>query len=211
MQSNPSSSAPPRVNVPFVVAVGVLCAAAFAFNYQRHGFHAESYLWTIRTVVKAAFCFFILSYVASPLHQWRPSNVSEFLMRHRATTGAAFAVAQLSAAACASVIWNHWPQIIHAISQPAERVAGVVVFVWIAIMLATSNGWAIRALGRRGWASVHAGGMAVIWIAYLLDYGRRMVEWSPVYGIFVAALLFVLVLRLRLLVVRRLAVPGAPA
>ena len=211
MQSNPSTAAAPRVNVPFVVAVGALCAAAFAFNYQRYGFQADSYLWTIRTVVKVAFCFFFMSYVASPLHQWKPSGASAFLVRHRATTGAAFAVAQLSAACCALTIWSNWPQIIHAISQPAERVAGLVVFAWIFLMLATSNQWAVGKMGRRGWSSVHGAGMAVIWIAYLLDYGRRMVEWSPLYGIFVAALLFVLVLRLRLIVLRRMAVPGAPA
>jgi hypothetical protein len=199
----------PSVNPRFVAAVACFCAAVLAFNYSRHGFHEDSFLWTIRTVVKLAFAFFILSYAASPLHHWKPSALSGFLMRHRATTGAAFAVAQLSAAVCASVIWTHWPHIIHAISTPVERVLGVMVFVWIFLMLVTSSGRAIDLLGRGLWSGIHTYGMIVIWIAYLLDYGRRTVEWSPMYGIFVALLFAVMALRLRLLLLRRLSATAA--
>jgi DMSO/TMAO reductase YedYZ heme-binding membrane subunit len=208
MQTDSLPSAVPRVSAPFLVAVGLFCASAFAFNYSRHGFHEDSFLWTIRTVVKLAFAFFTLSYIASPLHDWRPSRASAFLMRHRATTGAAFAVAQLSAAACASVIWNHWPHIIHAISNPVDRVLGVMVFVWIFIMLVTSNQYSIQKLGRSVWSGIHTYGMIVIWLAYLLDYGRRTVEWSPVYGIFVGLLFLIMALRMRVLL-RRFTAPAA--
>lgn len=207
MQTN--TFQPPRVNVWFITAVGVLCACVFAFNYSRLGFQPDAYLWTIRTVVKVAFTFFALSYIASPLHQWRPTGFSELLVKHRATTGAAFAVAQLSAALCAAVIWTHWPQIIHAISNPVDRVLGVMVFVWIFVMLITSNQTAINLLGRRFWGFIHTYGMILIWLAYLLDYGRRTIEWSPLYGIFTGTLLVILVLRARLLFTRRAAVPAS--
>ncbi|MBA3772261.1 MAG: hypothetical protein H0X13_07200 [Ramlibacter sp.] len=202
---------PPRVNWTFVAVMGVLCACVFGFNYSRYGFHADSYLWTIRTVVKLAFAFFALSYISSPLHDWRPTRFSTLLMKHRATTGAAFAVVQLSAAACALVIWNNWPQIIHAISTPVERVLGVMVFTWIFIMLITSNQFAIDKLGRRLWSGIHTYGMMVIWIAFLLDYLRRTVEWSLAYGVFTGTLLLILFLRARVLLVRRRAASPAPA
>ncbi|SDH56362.1 hypothetical protein [Variovorax sp. OV700] len=203
-------SAPPRVNGGFLVFVAVVCAAIFAVNYARYGFAQDTFLWTIRTVVKQAFLFFTLSYIASPLHQWFPTRVSAFLMRHRATTGAAFAVSQLTAGACATTIWLNWPEIIHAISQPVERVLGVMVFVWIFIMLITSHRAAIDLLGRRLWSGIHTYGMIVIWIAYLLDYGRRTIEWSPYYGIFTGALLVILLLRGGLLL-RRIVAPSSPA
>jgi hypothetical protein len=201
---------PPRLNVGLLVLVAAVCAAIFAFNFSRYGFVKESFLWTIRAVVKIAFVFFSASYIASPLHAWFPSRISEFLMRHRATTGAAFAIAQLSAASCAITIWVSWPEVIHAISQPVERVAGLMVFAWILVMLLTSNAGAMQKLGKKSWRGIHTYGSILIWIAYLLDYGRRTIEWSPYYGVFVAMLLLIFVLRAGL-IVRRWFVPTPPA
>lgn len=206
----PEVSAPPRVNGGFLLFVAAVCTAIFAVNYARYGFAQDTFLWTIRTVVKQAFFFFALSYIASPMHRWRPTRASAFLMRHRATTGAAFAVSQLTAGACATAIWLHWPEIIHAISQPVERVLGVMVFVWIFIMLITSHRAAISFLGMRLWSAIHTYGMIVIWIAYLLDYGRRTIEWSPYYGIFTGTLVVIFLLRAGLLV-RRIVTPSSPA
>ena len=194
-----SSSNPPLVN-PFVVLGAVLLGAtAFAINFARFGFAADAFLWTIRYVVKQAFVFFALSYIASPLHAYRPTSASAFLVRHRATTGAAFAVSQLTAGACVLVVWNHWPHFIHAVSNPVERVLGCMVFAWIITMLATSNQWAIKQLGMRLWSGIHSYGMIVIWITFMMDYLRRSIEWSPLYGVFVLTLLAILALRMRAL------------
>ncbi|RQS14593.1 hypothetical protein DIE07_04720 [Burkholderia sp. Bp9002] len=204
------TNAQPSVNATFLVGVAAVCAAVFAFNFSRYGMVKDSFIWTIRVVVKLGFVFYTMSYIASPLHQLLPTGFSTFLMKHRATTGAAFAVSHLSAAGCAITLWVTWPQVIYAISNPVERVLGLTVFAWILVMLLTSNRASIGLLGQRFWHAIHTYGMMVIWVGYLLDYGRRTLHWSPYFGIFTGTLVLIFVLRLTVNI-RRLVRPSMPA
>ncbi|MEE3507575.1 hypothetical protein QN399_15105 [Pseudomonas sp. 10C3] len=174
----------------------VSCVAVILSALAIVGFTDKAFVYSIRVIVKFAFMFFAMSYIAAPLYRVSSSRVTAFLMRHRATTGATFAVCQLMAAVCVGFIWFNYFYIIEAISSPVERVLGLIVLGWIFLMLLTSNKTVRQALSVHAWGKLQKYGMMVIWIAYLLDYGRRTIEWSPVFGIFVAILLAIFVLRL---------------
>jgi hypothetical protein len=187
---------------PAVIVVGVISGSVIGVNYVHFGFSDRAFVWSIRIVVKLAFTCFALSYVAAPLNQTWPSAVSRFLMKWRATTGASFAVAQLSAGVCVVFLWTTFFHIVAAVSGPIDRALGVVVLSWILTMLMTSNRYAMERIGMRWWRNVHAYGMMAIWIGYLLDYTTRTFQWSYVYGVFLLVLLCIFFLRARLLMMR---------
>lgn len=180
----------------FVSIACASCLAVIVGALAIVGFTDKAFVYSIRVIVKFAFVFFAMSYIAAPLYRVSSSRFAAFLMRHRATTGATFAVCQLMAAVCVGFIWFNYFYIIEAISTPVERVLGLIVLGWIFLMLLTSSKSVRQALSVHVWGALQKYGMMVIWIAYLLDYGRRTVEWSPVFGIFVAILLAIFVLRL---------------
>jgi DMSO/TMAO reductase YedYZ heme-binding membrane subunit len=189
-------NAAPKIYFPVLVAAFLACVAVVAGNLVYFGLSADAFVWSVRVIVKQGFVFFALSYIAAPLYRLRPGPFSAFLMRHRATTGAAFAVTHLSAGACVAYIWTHHFHLVEAISSPVERVLGLIVFTWIFVMLMTSNQYAIDALGRKAWGWIHQYGMRVIWITYFLDYADRTMRWSFLFSAFLLVLLTILALRL---------------
>jgi DMSO/TMAO reductase YedYZ heme-binding membrane subunit len=189
------SNAAPKIYFPVVVAALLSCVTVVTYNLFHFGLSADAFVWSVRVIVKQGFIFYALSYIAAPWNRLRPGPFSAFLLRHRATTGTAFAVTHLSAGACVAYIWTHYFHLVEAISSPVERVLGLTIFAWIFAMLITSNQVAIRTLGRKAWGGLHRYGMRVIWIAYFLDYADRTVRWSFLYGAFLLVLLTILVLR----------------
>lgn len=187
----------PKIYFPVIALALLSSLCVFTFNLFHFGLSADAFVWSIRVIVKQGFIFFALSYIAAPLYRWRPNAVSAFLMRHRATTGTAFAVTHLFVGILVGYIWFHYRYIIEAISAPFERILGLIVFAWIFLMLISSNRYSIDKLGRSVWGGLHKYGMIVIWIAYFLDYTDRTVRWSYFYGIFLLVLLSILALRIR--------------
>src|SRR5476649_2510447 len=72
------------------------------------GFTDKAFVYSITVIVKFAFMFFAMSYIAAPLYRVSSSRVAAFLMRHRAITRATFAVSQLIAAVCVGFIWFNY-------------------------------------------------------------------------------------------------------
>ncbi|MDU9391292.1 hypothetical protein ACIP1T_16575 [Pseudomonas japonica] len=184
------------VSWTFVSLAALACLGVLLTLLALLGFTDKAFVYAIRVIVKIAFTFFALSYIAAPLYRFSSGRAAKFLMRHRATTGAAFAACHLTAGISIAFIWFNFRYVIEAISTPVDRVLGLIALSWIALMLVTSSARVQQAIGARAWGLIHKYGMMLIWIGYMLDYGRRALQWHPVFGFFVAVLLTILVLRL---------------
>lgn len=150
------------------VAVFLVAEAALAF--AAFGAGAEGLQAVARYSGRLGLFWFGLAFAASAWHRLAPSPLTRLALSRRRQLGLAFGVhhlvhlgwllAYLSAAGKAL--------------DPARAAGGLVGYVLLVAMMATSTDAAVRWLGRRRWQRVHRLGLWYLWIAFALTYVPRL-------------------------------------
>jgi len=134
--------------------------------------------WTARIGLP----IFLLTYAASSLAKFWPSELTRTLWRDRRWWGLGFA-------ACHTV---HLYALLKALEASGEQrtigslVPGGTAYLLIFLMAITSNDAAMRALGKN-WKRLHRFGIHYVWFIFTAAYGGRLMEAKTrpeaIYGI----------------------------
>lgn len=155
----------------------------------------------LRTTARVSFVWFMLAFIASPLHQLRPtSRTADWLLRHRRALGVIFG---LSMSIHVGFILRLY--VLHAPARPpmvteADFYIGIPGLVMVALLTITSLEALKQRLGATAWRRLHTTGIWVVWAIFflcLVDSVGRKETLHPVlaYYLFIAVLLFGLALR----------------
>jgi len=132
-----------------------------------HGSGTEGLGLTTRYLARLASPFFLAAFSASALAELAPSKTSFWLLSHRRWLGLGYATVMLA----------HLVAIIVFVSsrdEPLEvgptQILGGIGFVFIALMAATSNDGAVRALGRARWSRLHRVCLYYLWFIITATY-----------------------------------------
>ncbi len=150
----------------------------------------------IRLTARTSLLLFSLAFVASSLHRLLPGRLTEWVLENRRMFGLGFAFSHLLHAAALVRLARIDPILFDSLTTPVSFIAGGSAYLIILLLAATSfdrtRGW----IGERGWARLHGTGMWVIWLFFLINFGKR----AAVNGMYWPAMLIIaLALALRLL------------
>ena len=154
----------------------------------------------LRTTARVSFVWFMLAFVASPLQQLRPSQVSAWLLSRRRALGVIFG---LSMSIHVGFILRLYA--LHAPARPpmvndADFFIGIPGLVMVAVLTITSAEALKRRLRPIDWQRVHTTGIWLVWAIFflcLVDSVGRKATAHPVlaYYTFIAVLLVGMALR----------------
>jgi sulfoxide reductase heme-binding subunit YedZ len=144
---------------------------------------------------------FLVVFAASAWHGLRPSAASRWTLANRRYLGLSVA---------ASHLWHLLALVGFAALSPEFRAGtdplalwvGGAAFVLLALMAATSTDGAQRALGC-AWGRLHATGLAVLWLAFVLAYAAAAAARSPFHAVMTLAFVAGLATRVGARVARR--------
>ena len=154
----------------------------------------------LRMTARVSFVWFMLVFVASPLHGLSPSRVSAWLMSRRRAFGVIFG---LSMSIHVGFILRLYA--LHAPARPpmvtaADFFIGIPGLVMVGLLTITSAEAAKRRLGPVAWQRLHTTGIWVVWAIFFLclvdSVGRKTTAhpWLAYYT-FIAVLLLGMGLR----------------
>lgn len=190
-----------RRTVPLLLAL-VFALAAVALGHGVGVSSTQQALLAARWTARAALPFFLIAFTARAMaHIW-PGVLTRALLRRRRQWGLGFALAHfihLGSLYYYVTIAAPAGERLSRTAFVAENVGGIVIFVFITLMAATSNDAAVRRL-RRWWGRLHLTGSYAIWGAFTLAYAGRFTDGDPDHFVtaFVFAPLMLAALALRL-------------
>lgn len=167
-----------------------MLAAVFA----AYGWGGEGLAAAIRWTAKTSFVLFLTAFSASSLRAVMPSPKTRWLLANRRYFGVSFAVSHLfhAAAIIASIVTSDDASEERTLAGSAP---GLIVYLFILFMLATSFDRTAAMVGPRVWRTMHTLGGYLVFFSFLSAYGLRALE-SPWYSGYVILLLAVLGLRI---------------
>jgi DMSO/TMAO reductase YedYZ heme-binding membrane subunit len=140
----------------------ILSAASIAL-FAASGVSEESVRAWIRATARASVALFLMTFVARPLVQLRPSGVARWLLANRRYLGVGGAYAQLLHGL--AIVWlfrsfaSYEPDLVGLIG------GGLGFALYFAMALSSSDA-AVATLGRRNWKRLHTAGAWWIWIVF---------------------------------------------
>ena len=141
--------------------------ALWAFSYDAELSAQYAARWSAR----AGFPIFLCSFIASSYYRLSKNDISKFLLRNRRQWGLAFAFSH----AIHFGFILYFFQVTSLDITIANLGAGLIPYMFIALMAITSNDMSMRLLGRN-WKRLHWVGAYSIWIAYFTSYFGRIFE-----------------------------------
>lgn len=186
------SSATSRGVGPACAIAAVVGIAAVAIGHALGEDTAGGWQLAARYTARLAFPLFLAAFVAGPWQRLRPGRVPRWLLRHRRAIGLAFATVFL-AHTVSLVSFN---VVKGTMPPPTVLVVGGGALVATAVMAATSNDAAVRALGGARWRRLHGFGMWWLWLVFTFTYGGRLGREPDFFAVFALACLGALVLRI---------------
>lgn len=160
----------------------------------------------LRTTARVSFVWFMLAFLASPLHQLRPSALSAWMKRRRSALGVVFGLSMSIHVAFILRLYElHRPERPPMVTE-ADFYIGIPGLVLVAALTLTSFDLLRRRLSERAWQVLHRTGIWVVWAIFFLclvdSVGRKDTEYP-----FLAYHLFIVVLlagaALRIVAARR--------
>jgi methionine sulfoxide reductase heme-binding subunit len=169
----------------------------------------------LRTTARISFVWFMLTFIASPLQQLRPTRASAWLMHRRRALGVIFG---LSMSIHVGFILRLFA--LHAPARPpmvtdADFFIGIPGLVLVALLTITSAEALKQRLGATRWRRLHTTGIWVVWTIFFLclvdSVGRKTTD-HPVlaYHAFIAVLLLGMGLRVWAAWHRNMQTPASP-
>jgi methionine sulfoxide reductase heme-binding subunit len=122
----------------------------------------------IRFTARSSCVLFLLAFVGSSLAALWPSAITQWLRANRRYFGLSFA---------ASHVWHAIAIIGLAFFSQGKAISyspgGMLGYVFIVLMAATSNNGAMQWLGDRRWQILHLVGAYYLWIAFFVSFSKR--------------------------------------
>lgn len=173
-------------NIILLSAITLVCGALWLRPSE---LGPPGYLgYALRVTAWIAFLFFIVAYVAQPVHKL--FGGSRWLVAHRRYFGLAAAFAHTVHFGYVVVYVRTTTEII----EPATYLGGGLAFVLFWVMALTSNDASMRWLGLR-WKRIHGFGMHYLWFVFALTFSGGIGS-SWVSSLFFADCVIALVLRI---------------
>jgi len=144
-----------------VRAAGFFVAVLSVGIFWTYGSGEEGVRAAVRGTARASMVFLCAAYVASATRSLWPSPQSAWLVRNRPYLGFSLGVSHAAHAAFLVVLFSHY----EAFQLPAA-LGGLIGYLILIGMLATSNAWSRRTLGPRGWKRLHTLGIHVLWFLF---------------------------------------------
>nr|WP_315234419.1 hypothetical protein [uncultured Albidiferax sp.] len=159
----------------------------------------------IRATARSSLLLFVLAFTASAQARLWPGAWSQWLCSQRRQLGLAMAVSHaIHACAIAGfALLDPLAFQIHLVQS--NPVPGTIGYAFIVAMAATSFDRSAAWLGPRAWRWLHLGGMYLLWVSFMVTFGKRLPQ-SGAYAVPVLILLAALGLRLWPWLLRRRAV-----
>jgi len=181
------------VGITTVGGAAALVAVASLWLVLIDGANEASLRQLIRLSVDVAFPLFFVSFSASALHRFSPSQATRYLLRNRRYTGLSFAALFLWHAGLIYSLARLYPEPFFSELSNIALYSGVLTFSVVALMAATSNDYSVKYLGRPVWSRLHKVLGYFVAVMFLLTYLGKLdqVFFWP----FAAAALAVFVLR----------------
>ena len=142
----------------------VLAASLFTFV----GTGSDGTELALRMTARLSFVWFMLAFVAAPLHQLRPSPPSAWLLRRRRALGVTFGLSMAVHVVCIRRLF-----MLYAPEQPpmvttADFFIGIPGLVLVGLLTLTSLDALKRRLGPVAWRRLHVTGIWVVWAIFFL-------------------------------------------
>ena len=148
----------------YAVFVGGLAAAVLAVPEPGD----QELRAVIRLTAFTSVVPFLLAFIASALVRLRPSAATRWLVANRRYLGLSFATSHVGHGIAIAALARSTPAFLPNV-QTATLVGGGLGYAFVALMAATSNDAAQRALGR-GWAPLHTTGLYYLWFIFIFTY-----------------------------------------
>lgn len=148
----------------------------------------------LRTTARVSFVWFMLAFLASPLHQLRPSALSAWMKRRRSAIGVVFGLSMSIHVAFILRLYElHHPERPPMVTE-ADFYIGIPGLVMVAALTITSFDLLRRRLSERAWQALHRTGIWLVWAIFFLclvdSVGRKNTEYPFLaYHLFIAVLL----------------------
>lgn len=160
-----------------------------------HQFDVDGVRMAIRATARTSFVLFTLAFSASALLALWPGAWTRWQRRNRRQLGLAFAVSHALHALAILAFARLDPVQFMAQTNPVTWVTGGIAYLFIAAMAATSFDRTAAWVGPLAWRVLHGVGGYYLLISFMFSNGKR-IGISPFYGVPVAILAVVLLLRL---------------
>lgn len=160
----------------------------------------------LRMTARLSFVWFMLAFVAAPLHRLWPSRLSAWLMRRRRALGVTFGLSMAVHVVCIQRLFALYAPVPPPMVTTADFVIGIPGLILVGLLTLTSLDALKRRLRPTAWRRLHVTGIWVVWAIFFLclvdSVGRKSTD-HPIlaYYSFIAVLL--LALGLRALAARR--------
>lgn len=154
----------PWVVGAYAVFVGGLAAAVLAVPEPGD----QELRAVIRLTAFTSVVPFLLAFTASALTRLRPSPASRWLVANRRYLGLSFAASHVGHGIAIAALARSAPSFLPNV-QTATLFGGGLGYVFVALMAATSNDAAQRALGR-AWGLLHTTGLYYLWFIFIFTY-----------------------------------------
>jgi sulfoxide reductase heme-binding subunit YedZ len=171
-------------------------ASITAFIVIAGGVSAPALGLAIRFTARTSFVLFSAAFSASALVALAPSPLTRWLRRNRRQLGVAFAASHFTHAIAIGLYAALQPNAFHDHTRSMNPIPGIIAYVFIAAMTATSFDRTAAWLGRRGFGILHTLGSIYVWFAFLNAFLTRALHVAPSYWFPVVVLLAVMSLRL---------------
>ncbi|MCY1708424.1 hypothetical protein [Pannonibacter sp. SL95] len=127
--------------------------------------------WTART----SLVLFLLAFVASALARLAPGAGSQALIGRRPALGLGFAISHGWHLAGILALAYLDPVLFGQLTNPVTIGSGVIAYLFIAAMAATSSDRAVRWLGAANWRRLHMTGSWYLFLSFVVAFGKRAV------------------------------------
>lgn len=174
----------------------VLAAALFAW----FGSGSDGTELALRMTARLSFVWFMLAFVAAPLHRLRPSRLSAWLLRRRRALGVTFGLSMAVHVVCIQRLFMLYAPEPPPMVTTADFVIGIPGLVLVGLLTLTSLESLKRRLRPAAWTRLHTTGIWVVWAIFflcLVDSVGRKTTAHPflAYYTFIGVLLLGLALR----------------
>jgi sulfoxide reductase heme-binding subunit YedZ len=172
--------------------VSLLVMTAWAFHAHAG---VEAARWLIRATARSSLLWFLLAYGAQSAFELWPGLWTAPLRRHRRQWGRLLVISHGIHALAIVALAHLAPALFATLSPPSERIGPALAYVVLAAMGLTSFDRSAHWLGRVAWTRLHTLGSHYLWLSFVIANAKR-VPAHPEYGLPVALLALVMVLRL---------------
>jgi methionine sulfoxide reductase heme-binding subunit len=199
--SRPAPSAARPGDWALIAGGASLTVALAASLFTVVGTGSDGTELALRMTARLSFVWFMLAFVAAPLHQLRPSRLSAWLLRRRRALGVTFGLSMAVHVVCIQRLFMLYAPERPPMVTAADFIIGIPGLILVGLLTLTSLDALKRRLGPVAWRRLHVTGIWVVWAIFflcLVDSVGRKTTNHPIlaYYLFITVLLLVAGLRI---------------